>query len=90
MIDNGYLGRSSQEPTYQTTFDVPTLCMPDNGHQMDPDHMKSIGYRWTIDSQHPERDSPTRWFWGSPRVWEVCRPKIEAKGFVFTTQVQTL
>ena len=90
MIDTGHLGPKRQEPTYINTFDVPTLCMPDNGHQMDHAHMKSIGYQWTIDSQHPDRDKPTRWFWGSPRVWEVCRSKIEAKGFVFTTEVETL
>ena len=90
MIDHGHLGRRSQEAVYLDTLDLPTLCMPDNGHSMDREHMKSLGYKWTIDSQHPDREKPTRWWWAIPRVWEVCKPRIEAKGFVFTTEVETL
>ena len=89
MIDNGHLGRYSQEPSYYDALDLPSICMPDNGDRGDREHMKSLGYKWTIMSQHPERDYPTRWWWAIPRVWEVCRPKIEAKGFVFTTEVET-
>ena len=85
-----YLDKKSQDPTYAHTFDLPSIVMPDNGNSMDAEHMKSIGYKYRIESQHVERDHPTAWWWRDMKLFDRVKERIEGKGFAFTSNIQTL
>ena len=85
-----YLDRKSQDPTYAHTFDLPSIVMPDNGNSMDAEHMKSIGYKYRVESQHVDRDHPTAWWWHDMKLFDRVKERIEGKGFAFTSNIQTL
>jgi hypothetical protein len=85
------LDHKSQEPFYVgPTLDLPSIVMPDNGNSMDVERMKELGYKYRRESQHPDRDKPTAWWWRSERLYERVEPAILGKGFVFTSEIQTL
>ena len=46
--------------------------------------MKSIGYKYRIESQHVERDHPTAWWWRDMKLFDRVKERIEGKGFAFT------
>ena len=81
-----YLDKKSQDPTYAHTFDLPSIVMPDNGNSMDAEHMKSIGYKYRIESQHVERDHPTAWWWRDMKLFDRVKERIEGKRFAFTSR----
>lgn len=85
-----YLDRRSQEPAYVPSFDLPSIVMPDNGNSMDAERMKELGYKFRRESQHPDREYPTAWWWRDQRLYERVEPAILGKGFVFTSDIQTL
>lgn len=85
-----YLDRRSQEPAYVPSFDLPSIVMPDNGCVMQPEVMRSLGYKYRRESQHPDRQQPTAWWWADARLYERVEPAILGKGFVFTSDIQTL
>ena len=85
-----YLDRRSQGPSYIPSLDLPSIVMPDNGNAMDAEYMKELGYKFRRESQHPDRDKPTAWWWASERLYEQVEPAILGKGFVFTSDIQTL
>ena len=85
-----YLDRKSQEPPYRGGLELPTVVMPDNGNKMKADRMRELGYKFRRESQHPDRDYPTAWWWRSERLYAKVEPAILAKGFVFTSDIQTL
>ena len=85
-----YLDRRSHEPAYVPSFDLPSIVMPDNGNLMDAERMKELGYKFRRESQHPDRDYPTAWWWRDARLFERVEPAILGKGFVFTSDIQTL
>ena len=75
---------------YSEALNLPSVVMPDNGDAMDRGRMRELGYRYTILSQHRDRDHVTRWYWAKPQVWGIVKSRIEAKGFTFITAEETI
>lgn len=59
--------------------------MPDNGMQMDPERMAEAGYTCFLDTQHPDRDTPTRWWFNTEENLQKIKIGIEARGFEVIT-----
>lgn len=81
-----YYDEKRQEPQVRDT--LPLLSrpfMPDNGMQMDAERMAEAGYTCHIDTQHPERDTPTRWWFNTEQNRDKIKPGIEARGFEVIT-----
>ena len=85
-----YLDHASQDPTRTPSLDLPSIIMPDNGCVMQPDVMRSLGYKYRRESHHPDREQPTAWWWASMKLYEKCLPAIVGKGFVFTSDIETI
>lgn len=77
-----YYDKKRQERTITPIMTIgEAIFMPDNGMQFDPERMEELGYTCHIDTQHPERDTPTRWWFNTTKNRDKIQPGIEARGF---------
>ena len=76
-----YYDKKRQERTTTPIISLGAVFMPDNGIQADPKRMEELGYTCHIDTQHPERDAPTRWWFNTEKNRDKIQPGIEARGF---------
>jgi len=84
MLDySHYEERSWHSSVSGERMDLPSIAMPDNGCAFDIERMRETGYTFYIDSQHPDREKPTRWWFRSDRNLSELQEKIQKKGFVF-------
>ena len=65
-------------------LDVPALALPDNGILFKTSRMKEMGWMFYQDSQHPEREYPTRWYFREKKTYLVLLEKIKKRGFVIS------
>jgi len=76
-----YYDKKRQERTRTPILALGGVFMPDNGMQFDPERMEELGYTCHIDTQHPESDTPTRWYFNTEKNRDKIKPGIEARGF---------
>ncbi len=77
--------KKSGETVVKDALDLPSVFMPDNGLQFKPDRMAEMGYTLYLDTQHKDRDYPTRWWFRGEHNRERVIKGIEAQGFEVIT-----
>ena len=68
---------------------TPSICPPCScrtmGLQFKPDRMAEMGYTLHLDTQHKDRDYPTRWWFRGEHNRERVIQGIKAQGFEVIT-----
>lgn len=80
-----YYEQKSGESRVKGGLDLPSVFMPDNGCIFKPDRMEEMGYTQYLDTQHPERDYVTRWWFRDEHNRERVQKAIKAQGFEVVT-----
>ena len=80
-----YYEQKSGESRVKGGIDLPSVFMPDNGCQFKPDRMEDMGYTQYLDTQHPDRDYVTRWWFRDEHNRERVQKAIKAQGFEVVT-----
>lgn len=77
--------QKSGESRVKGGLDLPSVFMPDNGCIFKPDRMEEMGYTQYLDTQHPEREYVTRWWFRDEHNRERVQKAIKAQGFEVVT-----
>ncbi len=80
-----YYEQKSGESRVKGGLDLPSVFMPDNGCIFKPDRMEEMGYTQYLDTQHPEREYVTRWWFRDEHNRERVQKAIKAQGFEVVT-----
>lgn len=80
-----YYEKKSGETVVKDTLDLPSICMPDNGCIFKTERMKEMGYTQYLDTQHPDRDYVTRWWFRDEHNRDRVIKGIKAQGFEVVT-----
>ena len=77
--------KKSGETVVKDALDLPSVFMPDNGCIFKPDRMEEMGYTQYLDTQHPDRDYTTRWWFRGEHNRDRVIQGIKAQGFEVVT-----
>ena len=80
-----YYEQKGGESRVKGGLDLPSVFMPDNGCIFKPDRMEEMGYTQYLDTQHPDRDYVTRWWFRDEHNRERVQKAIKAQGFEVVT-----
>ena len=80
-----YYEEKSGESRVKGGLDLPSVFMPDNGCIFKQDRMEEMGYTQYLDTQHPEREYVTRWWFRDEHNKERVQKAIKAQGFEVVT-----
>ncbi len=80
-----YYEQKSGESRVKGGLDLPSVFMPDNGCIFKQDRMEEMGYTQYLDTQHPEREYVTRWWFRDEHNRERVQKAIKAQGFEVVT-----
>lgn len=77
--------KKSGETVVKDALDLPSVFMPDNGANTPKERFYEMGYTLYIDTQHKDRDYPTRWWFRGEHIRDRVIQGIKAQGFEVVT-----
>ena len=77
--------KKSGETVVKDALDLPSVFMPDNGCIFKTERMEEMGYTHYVDTQRPDRDYVTRWWFRDHHNRDRVLKAIKAQGFEVVT-----